>query len=146
MSFQHWEIPGGQEGEGRNLRRALDNAIGTAIARDLIDVSYLATGWGYDLSVPEVNQQTGLAVVSDDLAVLVAMPWLPRSAWVENPDSLPPEAWPRVAVMPEVPSHTVYRANMDPLTGKVEAVVYKVVRHIESTPDWTDWLLKRHEL
>ena len=72
MAFQHWEIPGGQRGEGKDLQSAIEDAVGRAILGDNVQVSYLMSGRCYNLSVPEIDYELGLQVLSEHLAVLVS--------------------------------------------------------------------------
>ncbi|HSW66330.1 MAG TPA: hypothetical protein VLI54_04315 [Bacillota bacterium] len=144
MSFQQWEIPFGEEGYGPNLQAAVLDAIGSAIARELVGVSDLPpAAQAYSLREGEVDEDVGLEVFENNLAICMGMPFAALEAWQE---ARPPLYWPRIVILPnERAWQSVHTASWG-ASGLVAARVFRVVRHVESTPLWTDWLRQTHSV
>jgi len=144
MSFQQWEIPLGETGRGPDVRTAVIDAIANAIARELVEVSDMpALAQTYSLHQCEVGEDVGLEVITDNLAICMGMPYRVQGDW--RSVRTPPEDWPRVVVLPtERPWQSVHSVTF--ADEGVVATVYRLVRHVESTPLLSNWLAGSHAI
>ncbi len=144
MSFQQWEIPFGAEGQGPDLEAAVLDAIGSAITRELVEVSDLPpVGQAYNLRQSEVNEDVGLEVVANNLAICMGMSFAAPEVWLD--ESLTAD-WPRVVILPNERAWQSIHTAMWDEQGRVTARVYCVIRHVESTPLWEHWLRQSHSV
>lgn len=140
MTFQLWEIPGGQTGEGYDTHKAILQALGSAVFAGNIEVSPLEVGTSYDLTVYALkelhNEEVGITVVSDNLAFGYGIQLLSAADW--QSDHLAASLWPRLLVMPEErPYLPLYHALWEDGHMGTELTLFGLVRHVESTPSWT---------
>jgi len=143
MTFQLWEIPNGQVGEGMNVHGALLSAIGKASACNNIDVKYLSVGI-YNLGIPSLEQKIGLMVLTSDIAICYEVPLQPVYESFDSSQLAPPEAWPRAIILPSLQSYvSIHTLSENEARGTLEATVWKVVRHVESTSAWDSWLVEQ---
>jgi hypothetical protein len=140
MSFQLWEFPDGQYGEGASMRDALHNAVGAAVLRGKIGTYDLKEGT-YDITVLAVaerfQQESGLTILTGDLALYYTLPQARPPVLNNDRD----EWWGfELALLPQEYAYAPVFYGSWLAERRACMWLYRLIRHVETTPTWTEWL------